>query len=59
MRNAGVHVLDGVEAWLLGQDVAVEFPTRRDLSGQFDAAIQKRIGREVPARYCFPPTGSP
>jgi len=40
------NVVDGVETWLIGQDVAVEFQTRRDLVGQFDAGLQRRIGRE-------------
>ena len=39
-------VRDDVVAWLLGQDVAVEFQARRDLLGQFDGDLQKRIGRE-------------
>jgi hypothetical protein len=36
VRSAGVHALDGAEAWLLGQDVAVEFQARRDLLGEFE-----------------------
>jgi hypothetical protein len=39
-------VEDRVVAWLLEQDVAVQFQTRRDLLGDDAAAVQDRIGRE-------------
>ena len=42
-----VDVDDSAVAWLLGQDVAVEFQTRRDLLGHYEANLQEeRIGRE-------------
>ncbi|HEX6336168.1 MAG TPA: hypothetical protein VFZ85_04375 [Jiangellaceae bacterium] len=37
---------DSVVAWLLEQDSAVEFQTRRDLLGHYEADVQERIGRE-------------
>jgi hypothetical protein len=37
---------DSVVAWLLEQDVAVQFQTRRDLLGEDAADVQERIRRE-------------
>jgi len=39
-------VADEVVAWLLAEDVAVQFQARRDLLGRHDIALQERIGQE-------------
>ena len=41
-----VRVDENVLAWLLEEDVAVQFQARRDLLGRFDPDLQQRIGRE-------------